>query len=220
MGGAAGPVGAGRERARVARGGAGGPCRGGVAADPRDRCDLLRDLEARRAAAVDVGALRRRGDPPPDQRLAADGPRHRRCERLPLQGRRRRAAAGARRQRVRRRLDRARDARHGRRRSGAAVLHLRHDRTARRASCTPTATCSGTRSSTTATTSSPASASTAWASGRGRPGIVPLLGPWRAAPCSACYQREAGLRPASPARLPLSPRGRRMCSRRRRRSAR
>ena len=66
----------------------------------------------------------------------------------------------------------------------------------RRASSTPTATSSPTRSSSTATTCATASSSTAWASGRGRPGIAPLLGPWRSARRSSSIQREGGFDPA------------------------
>ena len=52
-----------------------------------------------------------------------------------------------------------------------------------------------------------ASASTAWASGRGRPGSRPLLGPWRLGAVQYVYQREAGFDPAQAARLPLPPPG-------------
>ena len=43
--------------------------------------------------------------------------------------------------------------------------------------------------------SDPASASTAWASGRGPPGICPLLGPWRHDAVQLVLQREGGFDP-------------------------
>ena len=64
-----------------------------------------------------------------------------------------------------------------------------------RASCTPTATCSPTRSSSTATTCGTASASTAWASGRGRPASRRCSGPWRFGAVQCVYQREGGFDP-------------------------
>ena len=97
--------------------------------------------------------------------------------------------------------------RHLGRRPRPALLHVGHHRAWRRASSTPTATSSPTRSSSTATTSRTASASTAWASGPGRPGISPLLGPWRLGAVQCVYQREGGFDPARAARLPLPPRG-------------
>ena len=62
----------------------GRPRRGRAAADAGDGGDLLRHLEARRAAAVDVRALRRRRHPPPARRLGREGARHQPRQRRPL----------------------------------------------------------------------------------------------------------------------------------------
>ncbi len=64
-----------------------------------------------------------------------------------------------------------------------------------RGSCTPTATCSRTKSSSIATRSRMASASTGWASGRGRPGSRRSSGPWRLGAVQCVYQREGGFDP-------------------------
>ena len=71
-----------------------------------------------------------------------------------------------------------------------------------RASSTPIATCSATRSSSTATRCRTAS----WFHGMGEwawaAGIAPLLGPWRLGAVQYVYQREGGFDPAPAARLP------------------
>ena len=99
--------------------------RGRTAADGRDRGDVLRHLEARRAAALDERALRRRGDPPPARRFDADRARDRQRERAAVRPSER---ARARRRPARRRADRPDLDGHRRRRSGPALLHVRHDR--------------------------------------------------------------------------------------------
>ena len=185
------------------------PGRGRAAADARDRRDLLRHLEARRDPALDVGALRRRRDPPPARRLDAEGARHRRAPTPPRFD----ADAGRRDPRPRRRrcsparstdLETARTPPPTTRRSSTT----RPARPGwRRASSTPTATSSPTRSSSTATTSRTASASTAWASGPGPPGIAPLLGPWRLGAMQCVYQREGGFDPAKQLDFLSPPRG-------------
>ena len=128
LGRAAGPLQPGRQRALGTRGAARRPRRDRAAADARDRGDVLRDLEDRRAPAVDVGALRRRRDPAPAHRLAGQGAGHRRRERAAVLRGLGRADPGARRRHARRRLDGLRDRRHGGRRPGAALLHVRHHR--------------------------------------------------------------------------------------------
>ena len=65
----------------------------------------------------------------------------------------------------------------------------------RRGSSMHTATSWGTKSSSTATRSRTASAFTGWASGHGRRGIAPLLGPWRLGAVQCVYQREGGFDP-------------------------
>ena len=149
----------------------GRPGRDAAAADARDRGGVLRDVEGRRDPAVDVGALRRRGHPPPGR--ATPQPkvlRHQRGERGPHRALAGRARADPRRRAARARLDR-------RSTPSTPPPTTRPSSTTRRArpgwpraSSTPTATSSPTRSSSTATTCATASCSTAWASGRGRPG--------------------------------------------------
>jgi hypothetical protein len=159
-----------------------------AAGDARDRGDLLRHLEARRDPALDVGALRRRRHP---HRLDDSQPR---CS-SPTPPTRRASTtgrhvvvlddgllAGA---------DRVSTRRHRGRRPGAALLHVGHHRAWRRASSTPTATCSRTRSSSTATTSRTASASTAWASGPGPRASRRCSGRGASARCSASTSARA-----------------------------
>ena len=184
---------------------AGRPRRDAAAADARDRGGLLRHVEARRDPAVDVGALRRRGHPPPP---AATRGRACSSPTRPTPGRfdaslvehvadpRRRAARGG-----RSAPGRPRTPPPTTRRSSTTP---RARPGWRRASSTRTATCSRTRSSTTATRSRTASASTAWASGRGPPGIAPLLGPWRYGAVQLVLPARGRLRPAPAARLPLA----------------
>ena len=117
-----------RERAPRARRGARRPRRDAAAADARDRRGVLRHVEGRRDPAVDVGALRRRGDPPPADRLAGEGARHQRRERRPDRALAGRAHADPRRRAAGQRIDVVRVRRHRRRRSGAALLLLGHDR--------------------------------------------------------------------------------------------
>ena len=108
---------------------------------------------------------------------------------------------------------------HARRRPGAALLLLRHDRAWPRGSCTRTATCSRTRSSSTATTCRTASCSTAWASGRGRRGSRRCSARGGSAPCSSSTSaRAASTRTASSTCSRAT--ARRTSSRRRRRCAR
>ncbi|CAA9531200.1 MAG: Acetyl-CoA synthetase, partial [uncultured Solirubrobacteraceae bacterium] len=123
---AAGPVEPGGARPARARRRAGRARRRRAPADARDRRDLLRDVEARRDPAVDVGPLRRRRDPASPRRLRAARARHRPRERVALRGVGRRRARPRRRP-PRRRLDRAGRRRHRRRRPGAALLHVGHD---------------------------------------------------------------------------------------------
>ncbi len=154
----------------------GRPRGGRPAAHPGDGRDLLRHLEARRGPALDVGALRRRGDPAPALGLRAEGPRHRRRQRRALRGVGRRAADP-------RRLLARRRARPNSRPPTRPPTTPRSSTTRRarpawpRGSCTPIATCWPTRSSSTATKWRTASASTAWGSGRG-----PLASPHCSAP--------------------------------------
>ena len=186
----------------------GRPRRGRAAADARDRGDLLRHLEARRDAALDVGALRRRRHPPPARRLRAEACWSPTPPTPPL--RRDRSASSL-------ILDATRPARRRADRAGRAPTRRpttrRSSTTPRarpgwpRASSTPTATCSPTRSSSTATRSRTASASTAWASGPGRPASRRCSGPWRLGAVQCVLQREGGFDPAPAARLPLPPRG-------------
>ena len=113
-------------------------CRDAAAVAARDRGGLHRHLQARRDPALAVGALRRRRHPASPQRLAGDGGRHRRRKPPPNPGGDGRDGVrdGRRRRRGRRRLRRGdggrrhelRDRRHGRRRSGAALLLVGHDR--------------------------------------------------------------------------------------------
>ncbi len=127
-----------RERARGGRGGARRSRRDAAALAARDRGGLPRHLQARRDPAVDVGALRRRGHPAPAARLAGEGRRHRRRQPPPHPRGDGRAGGGdgrprgGRRRRLRRgdgeRLRSLRDGRHRRRRPGAALLLVGHDR--------------------------------------------------------------------------------------------
>ena len=173
-----------------------------AAADARDRGRLLRRVEARGDPALDVRALRRRGDRPPrcatrsprvlvtdadnagrfDASLVDDArdPRRRDCSRRPSRARRPPTPPPT---------------------TPRSSTTPRAPPGWRRASSTPTATSSPTRSSSTATRSRTASASTAWASGRGPPGIAPLLGP-------VAPRRRPG-RPAAPGRLRPPPAARR-----------
>ena len=128
LGRAPGPRGQVRERAARPRRRARRPGRDAAAPDSRDRRHVLRHLEGRRDPAVDVGALRRRGHPPPDHRLAGEGAGDRRGQRRPRRARSRRARDRAGRRAARRRLDELRDRRHGRGRSGAALLLIGHHR--------------------------------------------------------------------------------------------
>ncbi len=192
-----------------ARRGARGPRGGRAAADGGDGGRVLRDLEARRDPAVDVGALRRRGHPPPAHRCRAEGARHRRRQRCPLRRRSgRRTCWSSTSTRFAGVSSELRD------RCDTPPMIRRSSTTPRarpawqRGSSTPTATCWRTRSSTTATTCSAGErfhgmGEWAWAAG-----ICPLLGPWRLGAVQCVYQREARFRPAPPARLPLPPRGR------------
>ena len=193
----------------LARGRKRRPGRGRPPADPRDRRDLLRHLEARSDPALDVGPLRRRRDPPPPvdstpKVLVTDAANAARFDASLVErdARPRRGRGPA------RRPPTENDLRgHLGRRPGPALLHLRDHRAWRRASSTPTATSSPTRSSPTATTSATPSASTAWASGPGRPGSRRFSARGASARSQCVYQREGGFDPARPARLPLAPRG-------------
>ena len=170
---------------------------------PRDRRDLLRHLEARRDPAHDVGPLRRRRHRPPDDATPEPHrPGHRRRPTPPASRprsttrvlvARRRAARGA--TESPRRPDPSSE-------DLAQLYYTSAPPGWPRASCTPIATSWPTPSSRSAMSSNPASASTAWASGRGR----------RASRrCSApALRRRAGrlpargrLRPGQAARLPL-----------------
>ena len=88
-----------------------------------------------------------------------------------------------------------------------------------RASCTRTATCSPTRSSSTATTSARASSSTAWASGRGRPASRRCSARGGSARRSSSSSARAASTPSSSSRCSRST-GSRTSSRRRPRCAR
>ena len=92
---------------------------------PETAAAFFGTFKAGRDPAVDVGALRRRRDPPPRQRLAAEGPPHQRGERRPCRGRAgpspRRRPAGERRSGVL-------GGGHRRRRPGPALLLVRHHR--------------------------------------------------------------------------------------------
>ena len=88
-----------------------------------------------------------------------------------------------------------------------------------RGSCTPIATCSGTRSSSTATTCSPASSSTAWASGRGPRALRRCSGRGGSARCRSSTSARAASTPTSSSTCSRATRSR-TSSRRRRRCAR
>ena len=120
-----------RQRARGARRRAGGPRRDAAAVAAGDGRRLPRHLQARGDPAVDVGALRRRGDRAPAARLRRAARGHRRRQSRPHPGGPRRARARhGRRLRAGdgRRLARVRDRRHLGRRPGAALLLVGHDR--------------------------------------------------------------------------------------------
>ena len=70
-----------RERAPRSRRGAGRPGGDAAAAEAGDGRRVLRHLEGRRDPALDVGALRRRGDPPPAHRLPTPRAGHQRRQR-------------------------------------------------------------------------------------------------------------------------------------------
>ena len=164
---------------------------------PGDRGRLLRHLEARGDPAVDVGALRRRRHPPPPDRLAGQGPRHRRAQRAALRRLVGRGDPRPRRRHADRPVDRVRDGGHLGRGPGPALLHVRHDRASRRASSTPTATSSATRSSSTATTCRTARSSTAWASGPGPPASRRCSARGATGRCSASSSARAASTPPS-----------------------
>ena len=128
LGRAAGPREPGRTSVARARGEQGRPGRGRAAADARDGSDLLRHLEAGRAAALDVGPLRRRRDPPPARGLDPEGAGHRRGQRRALRPVAGRDDAGARARAARGTPHRADLRGHLGRRPGAALLHLRDHR--------------------------------------------------------------------------------------------
>ena len=173
----------------------GRPGRGRPPSHPRDRGDLLRHLEARRDPALDVGALRRRRDPPPAHRLDPEAADHRRGQRARASTPRWSTSSSS-----------------STRATGCSPASppttsartppptTRRSSTTRpapparrRASSTPTATSSPTRSSSTATTSATASASTAWASGPGRRASPPCSARGASARSSTC----SSARPAS-----------------------
>ena len=85
--------------------------------------------------------------------------------------------------------------RHRGRRPGAALLLLRHDRPRQghRARAPLPARARGVR--LLPRRAGGRASSTAWASGRGRPGIAPLLGPWRLGAVQFVYQRKGGFDP-------------------------
>ena len=181
--------------------GARGPGRDAAAVAAGDRRGLHRHLQARSDPALDVGALRRRGDRAPAARLGREGRRHRRREPRPHpRGPGRDAcscwaascSSGDGPDASSREYE---TVGHLRRRPGPALLLVRHHRAWRRGSCTRTATCSRTRSSSSATTCATASCSTARASGRGPPGICPLLGPWRYGAVALVQARKGGYDP-------------------------
>ena len=88
-----------------------------------------------------------------------------------------------------------RDGRHRGRRPGPALLLVRHHRASPRASCTRTATCSRTRSSSSATTCATASCSTARASGRGPPASARCSGRGATARWQLVQARKGGYDP-------------------------
>ena len=104
LGRAAGPRGEERERAARPRRRARGPRRDAAAADAGDGRHVLRHLEGGGDPALDVGAVRGRGHPPPHHRLAGEGARHQRGQRRPGRPRPRRARDRAGRRPARRRL--------------------------------------------------------------------------------------------------------------------
>ena len=195
------------------------PRRGRAAADAGDGRHLLRHLEARRDPALDVGALRRRGDRAPAERLRAAGARHRRGERAALRGRGRAHRARARSRRPRARERHVRHRRHGRGRPGAALLHLGHDRPREGHRARPPLPARTQRVRATATKSARASASTAWASGPGRPASARCSDRGASARSSSCSSAAAAsTRTGSSTSSPGTTRA--TCSPRRRRSAR
>ena len=182
--------------ARGARRRARRPRRGRAAADARDGGGLLRRLEARRDPALDVGALRRRGDSPPARRLERNAARHRRRERAPLRPR-----LGARRARPRR--DTLADAPTELRRRATRRPTIRRSSTTRpgttglakgdRARAPLPARARGVRLLPRGART--ASASTAWANGPGRPASRRCSGRGGSAPSSASTGARAGFDP-------------------------
>ena len=185
----------------------GRPRRDAAAADARDGGRVLRHLSCG-AILLSMSVLY--GDDGIRHRVtdsAGEGARHQRGQRGPRRPVARRARAAARRRAARRAATPPSTASTPRPTTRRSSTTPPARPASPRASCTRTATCSRTRSSSTATTCRTASASTAWASGRGRPGIAPLLGPWRLGAVQFVYQRKGGFDPHKQLDFALAPRG-------------
>ena len=192
-----------------------------AAADAGDRRGVLRHVEVRRDPALDVGALRRRRDPPPGAGLAGQGARHRPRQRRARRPRgwsstsccsTTRACWTAR--------DDAFDARgHARRRPGAALLLLRHHGAGQGHPPRPPLPARPRGVRLLPRRAGGRAASTAWASGRGRRASRRCSARGGSAPCSSSTSaRAASTRTSSStcSRATAPP----TCSRRRRRCAR
>ena len=179
---------------------------------PETAAAFFGDVEGRRDPAVDVRALRRRGDPPPGARFAAEGARHQRGQRRP------------RRARLVEHVLILDDELLGRGSTTFDVVDTAADDPAQLYYSSGTTGlakgivhahryllaheefiyCHDVRDGERFH----GMGEWAWAAG-----ICPLLGPWRLGAVQCVYQREGGLRPAQAARLPLAPRGHATCSR-------
>ena len=207
LGRAAGPLEPGRAHAALARDREGRPGRGRPPSHPRDRGDLLRHLEARRDPALDVGPLRRRGDPPPAHGLDAEAAGHRRRQRRPL-----RRLAGRRdprprrgRRPARRTADRPRLRGHLGRRPGAALLHVRHHRAGEGHRPRPPLHPRPRGVHLLPRRPRRRVASTGWASGPGPRASPPCSAPGASAPSSTCSSaRPASSRPTSSTSSPAT----------------
>ena len=186
------------------------PRRHAAAVAARDGGRLPRHLQARRDPALDVGAVRRRGHRAPAARLGRAARGHRRGQPRPHPGGPGRSGCSCMGDDFEPAMDDASPEYETGRHARPTTRRSSTTRPARpgspRASCTRTATCSRTRSSSSATTCATASSSTARASGRGPPGICPLLGPVALRRGGARAGAQGRLRPGGAPALPVEAR--------------
>ena len=221
LGGAAGPVEPGRATCSPRSGWSAATASRWCCRRRRDGGGVLRDVEARRAPALDVGALRRRGHPPPARRLP------RRACSSPT----RRTPAASRGEIVpsvlvldehtlRRRAGRVRDRSTPRPTIRRSSTTPRARPAWRRASSTPTATCSRHEEFRLL----PRRPGRRALPRHGRVGVggrhLPAARPVATRRGAVRLPARGRLRPAPAARLPLAPPASATCSRPRRRSAR